>query len=412
MGTRVANAPTSQSGALPKIAAVLVVVAIAGVAGVFLSARSRLNRVWEIAPPPIVAATSPEAVARGEQIFLAACLDCHVSPDSGKAAGGRMPGPAWIGEIHAANLTAHPEDGIAGVSDALVARVIRTGIRRDGRVALEMPRYPAMGDADVAALLGFLRATPPHSLLEPTAGKQPPAAPTLRGALELSRRNAPAPEGARAGIAVPPIGSTLDYGRYLAEDVYRCRDCHTAAGGEPYAGGSVFDLADGSRVVASNVSPSRTHGIGEWTVADFVRAVRDGVGKGYVLRHPMPRLRRSDDVELGAIYAWLQSQPAREVAVPHAEGEHPREAVSADAKPEELFLKLGCPSCHAKGAPYARKIRQAKGKPVDEVAAWIRNPQSKIPGTPMPTFATLMTEEQSTQLAGWVLTRLDQNHPF
>ena len=66
------------------------------------------------------------------------------------------------------------------------------------------------------------------------------------------------------------------------------------------------------------------------------------------------------------------------------------------------------PTCHAKGAPYAVKIRQAKGKPVTEVAAWIRNPQSKVPGTPMPTFATLLTEEQSEQLATWLLARLDE----
>lgn len=401
MGTRVA-----------KIAAVLVVIAAAGVAGVVLRAQSRLDRVWEIAPPAIEAATSPDAIVRGEQIFLAACLDCHVSPESGKAAGGKMPLPAWMGAIRSANLTAHAKDGIGGVSDALLARVIRTGVRRDGRMALEMPRFPAMGDADVAALLGFLRAAPPHAAIEPVAGKQPPPSLTLRGAVALARRNAPAPEGARTGVRVPFAGDTLEYGRYLAEDVYRCLDCHSSVEGRAYAGGKAFDLPTGRRVVAPNITPSRAHGIGEWTVADFVRAVRDGVGKGYVLRHPMPRLRRSDDIELSAIYAWLQSRPAYDVPPPHVEGEHPREPVSADAKPAELFLKLGCPSCHAKGAPYAVKIRQAEGKSVEEVAAWIRNPQERLPGTPMPTFATLINDEQSRQLAEWVLSRVQADEPF
>jgi len=392
---------------LAKIAAVIVAAGIVACAAVFLRARAHFERVWDVSAPAIVAATAPEAIARGERIFMAACFDCHVDSETGKASGGRIHGVP--GEIHAANITADPAGGIGAVSDGLVARVVRTGIRRDGRLAIGMPPFPQMGDADVAAVLGFLRSSPPPAVLEPIATKRPPPTFSFLQTILASRRIGPAHEGAAKGIAVPSSGSTLEYGRYLSDDVYRCGDCHASSGGEPYVGGAVFEVAGGGKVVAPNLTPSSAHGIGAWTFADFAHAVRDGIAKdGFVLHHPMPRLRLSDDTELGAIYAWLMSRPARDVARPRVDGELARERVAIDAKPAELFLKLGCASCHSKGAPYAVKLRRAKGKPAAEVAAWIRNPQQKVPGTPMPTFATLLTEEQSTQLAEWLLARLDE----
>lgn len=389
---------------------VAVVVVIAG-AVIWLKANARLEAVESgVASPRISAATSPEEVARGERIFMAACFDCHVSSETGKASGGRMASvPASRGIVYSANLTTHPEAGIGAVSDELLARAIRTGLRRDGRLALEMPRFPEMGDADVSALLGFLRSTPVPAVLEPVAEKAAPHELTLRGTLDYASGTKPEYAGARTGIQVPPQSATLLYGSYLADAVYRCGDCHASAEGERYVGGAVFEVAGGGTVVAPNLTPSSQHGIGAWTFADFAHAVRDGIAKdGFVLRHPMPRLRLSDDTELGAIYAWLMSQPARDVARPRVAGELARERISIDAKPAELFLKLGCSSCHSKGAPYAVKILQAKGKSVDEVAAWIRNPQARTPGTPMPTFATLLSEEQSLQLATWLLARLEE----
>ena len=76
-------------------------------------------------------------------------------------------------------------------------------------------------------------------------------------------------------------------------------------------------------------------------------------------------------------------------------------------RPDQLFLLLGCPTCHAKGAPYEEKIRQAKGKSVEEVSAWILDPQKKKPGTPMPTFSSQLSESQARALATWVLGELE-----
>lgn len=371
-----------------KIAAGVGIAALVGAGAIFLVRP----RTWDVAPLAIAANPASVAVARGEEIFAASCLECHLDPATGKAAG----------RGHAANLTRHA-DGIADMPDGVIARVVRTGVRADGRLADGMPRFPAMSDADVGALLGWLRSTPPPSVLEPVAGRRPPS--VMGGA------GKPALEGAKS-VPPPALRETLAYGAYLAE-IYRCRDCHTREDGERNAGGRVFEVAGGA-IVSTNLTPSRGNGLGEWRPADLVRALRDGIGRdGSILRFPMPRLRRASDEEIGALYAYLLSQPPSEQPMPEVANLVPREkAPAAGAKPEELFLRLGCPSCHAQGAPYAVKIRQAKGKSVAEVATWIRNPQAKVPGTPMPTFATLIDDEQSQALAAWVLAKLDEGKPF
>ena len=70
--------------------------------------------------------------------------------------------------------------------------------------------------------------------------------------------------------------------------------------------------------------------------------------------------------------------------------------------PEELFIKLGCPTCHAKGAPHEDKLAASVGKPVGEVADWIRDPQRKKPGTIMPSFGSRLDEAEALALAAWV----------
>ena len=71
-------------------------------------------------------------------------------------------------------------------------------------------------------------------------------------------------------------------------------------------------------------------------------------------------------------------------------------------RPASQFIALGCVTCHAKGAPYHDKIKQCAGKPVDEVARWIRNARAIKPDTKMPVFADRLTESQARQLAAWV----------
>ncbi len=70
--------------------------------------------------------------------------------------------------------------------------------------------------------------------------------------------------------------------------------------------------------------------------------------------------------------------------------------------PAELFTKYGCPLCHAPGARYHEKILKAPTRTPEDLAKWIRNPEKFIPGTGMPTYATMIDEPTALVLANWL----------
>jgi len=73
-----------------------------------------------------------------------------------------------------------------------------------------------------------------------------------------------------------PTGAALvERGRYLATAA-DCVACHSAPGGQPYAGGLAFKLPFGT-IYSSNITPDPKVGIGSWSDAEFVRAMRHGV---------------------------------------------------------------------------------------------------------------------------------------
>jgi mono/diheme cytochrome c family protein len=78
----------------------------------------------------------------------------------------------------------------------------------------------------------------------------------------------------------------LQRGSYLARAA-DCAACHTSTGGESYAGGRPFKLPFGT-MYATNITADRDTGIGSWSDDEFVRALREGVGKNGHLYPSMP----------------------------------------------------------------------------------------------------------------------------
>lgn len=72
-------------------------------------------------------------------------------------------------------------------------------------------------------------------------------------------------------------GSNTDPGAYIAV-TSDCVACHTALGGKPFAGGLAMKTPLGT-MYSTNITPSKTYGIGEYSEADFSRAVRKGIRK-------------------------------------------------------------------------------------------------------------------------------------
>jgi mono/diheme cytochrome c family protein len=93
-----------------------------------------------------------------------------------------------------------------------------------------------------------------------------------------------------------------------------------------------------------------------------------------------------------AVATALPAQKTARVAVPAFD-------------PAKAFNDLGCSGCHGDDGIYRDEIKGALGKPVDQVARWIRNAPSIKPGTDMPSFESVIDAPNSSALAHWVMDR-------
>ena len=125
--------------------------------------------------------------------------------------------------------------------------------------------------------------------------------------VELAAYKGPAPTGVPADFAsTDPVAR----GKYLTQAA-DCQACHTAKGGVPFAGGLAFNLPFGS-LYSPNITPDKETGIGAWSDAQFLRALREGVGPRGHLYPAMPYAAYAylTDADALAIRAYLRTLPA------------------------------------------------------------------------------------------------------
>ena len=101
-------------------------------------------------------------------------------------------------------------------------------------------------------------------------------------------------------------------GLYVA-NAAGCIGCHTdnKPGAVPYAGGRALDTPFGT-FYGPNITPHAQAGIGGWTQADLVRAVRLGErpdGAHYFPVFPYPSFAKMTDRDLQDLFAYLRSLP-------------------------------------------------------------------------------------------------------
>ncbi|MGY3450346.1 c-type cytochrome [Bradyrhizobium sp. USDA 4353] len=82
---------------------------------------------------------------------------------------------------------------------------------------------------------------------------------------------------AEARSRMPTGADSVKRGEYLAKAA-DCAACHSVGSSRPYAGGLPFQLPFGT-IYATNITPDRDTGIGQWSDAEFVRAMHHGVGR-------------------------------------------------------------------------------------------------------------------------------------
>ena len=279
----------------------LVVLLVALVYGV---SEARLRKTYDVsAATGLTVTRDPAQVERGRHLVnaVAKCVDCHTADMGGKLFIDGGP----FATVYASNLTTGKGGALAGYSDAQLETAIRHGVRPStGRGLLVMPsdEYQYLSDADVSAIIAYMRTLPAvdrelgTSSLGPigralfTAGKLPivPAA-----------RIDHAATGPRTA---PPVGATREYGQYLVS-VGGCRGCH----GPNLVGGP---SPEPGAPASANITPAGP--IGRWTEADFVRAMRTGArpdGSQINPFMPWKSMATHTDDELRAIWLYLRSVP-------------------------------------------------------------------------------------------------------
>ena len=115
--------------------------------------------------------------------------------------------------------------------------------------------------------------------------------------------------------------SLVETGRYLVT-AGGCISCHTdyKKKGAPFAGGAPIPTPFGT-FYPPNITSDKTHGIGAWSDADFIRAMREGKrpdGAHYFPSFPYTSYTQITEPDLKAVKAYLLSIPAvAQPSVPH-----------------------------------------------------------------------------------------------
>jgi cytochrome c553 len=284
---------------------VIVVLVLAASVAIYAKTQSSafddsMNKVYDIpVPTNITRSTDPAVIARGKHLAesSAACAlnDCH-GPD---LSGGRAIAMGPVATITGPNVSMLQ----TVYSDGELARMLRHGIKKDGRSLRLMPSqdFNWMPDSDIIAIISWMRTMPPidkpNGVTEiKTLGKV------------LDRREAIPLDVARhidhdrLDLAGPPE-PTAAYGRFLARS---CQGCH----GKKFSGGPIPG-APSSMAVPLNLTPDAS-GLKGFTYDDFDHLLQTGTRKDGRKLDPMmdtTALSRLDDVEKHALFAFLQSLP-------------------------------------------------------------------------------------------------------
>jgi len=288
--------------ALRTVILVVVVLFVVSIA-VIAVGSAKLNRTHTIAADSLALTipTDAASVARGRHFVkaISACTDCHAANLSGSIMADVPPI-----RLVAPNLT-RGRGGVGSTfTDADFVRAIRFGVAPDGKALVAMPSdaFTHLSDADLADVIAYVKSVPPVDNTLPDTEVRP-----LGRALLAANQLPPMPADLIDPTIHPPatmpVTATVAYGHYLAH-LAGCITCHGAGlsgSGGPLNGGPP----------SQNITPT---GIGDWSDADFVHAIRTGTrpdGSHIATAMPWSVYARMTDTELAALLKYLRTVPPR-----------------------------------------------------------------------------------------------------
>jgi mono/diheme cytochrome c family protein len=257
-------------------------------------------------------------VTRGESVFWAAgCASCHMAPEAKDEAQLMLVGgqrfPSDFGTFIAPNISQHPEAGIGGWSLLDLANALKRGVSPEGDhyyPALPYASYAKMQMQDVADLYAFLQTLPadptpsqPHEIGFPFS---------IRDTLGVWKLMFLSEDWDLPGNLTP----TADRGRYIAEALAHCGECHTprnALGGMDTArwlGGAPNPSGEGR---IPNITPTKPG----WTAGDIVQYLTTGFtpdfdSVGGHMAHVVENMAKLPEADRQAVAEYLLAVPSVE----------------------------------------------------------------------------------------------------
>jgi mono/diheme cytochrome c family protein len=265
------------------ILGIIVVAALA----VLVVSEYRLRQKFDIAAAPIVVATDSGVLARGRHLYVTrGCEGCH---------GPELAGKVFLDDPMLARLVApNVPQTIRAYSDADVARLLRHGVRPNGRGVAVMPSAMLynLDDADVGALIAYLRTIPVKEAAEPLPS-------TFMGPL------------ARLGLTIGQYSlepATIDH------DAPRVPNGPDAVGRGEYTAMTSCVECHGQRLEGRAKTPALSIVAG-YTAAEFAKLMREGVPRDgrkldLMARSALGRFANFTDEEVAELYAFLSRQVA------------------------------------------------------------------------------------------------------
>lgn len=256
---------------------------------VYALSERTMRRVYR---EPLLAPVLPadgDAIVEGRRLAqLRGCSGgCHGSEIEGSVF---MDEPL-LAKIVAPNLSA----AVRRYSDAELARIIRRGVRPDGRTLVVMPSemFSALSDADLGKILAYLHSVPPH----PGPGREVRLGPLARLGLALAKYQTAAQLVRRAdsvAATYPAPDDPVATGAYLARTA--CTECHG------------LDLSGGEKAPDLRIAAG-------YSAEAFTRLLRTGKASGDRELELMSRVARRrfshfNDAEIQALRAYLLARAA------------------------------------------------------------------------------------------------------
>jgi len=388
-----------------------------------------VNTSWDKASdrriPAMTASLSSESIKRGEYLFkyTVQCWGCHSAkmdanapPSGGREFDLRNVGPGF-GVFYAPNITPDKETGIGLWSDGEIVRAMREGIRKDGKSLfpiMPMEALRGLSDADALAIGAYLKSLP-----------------AVRNEVKKSELTFTAKALFAFGIIGPekqidtPIETPskedrLAWGRYLANNVSTCMDCHTPRNLQDgsfyrdslFAGSTIGFGEDekdpGSIAYARNITSDKETGIGNWTEEQFFNAVRVGMRPdGTVLSSHMPYSYYGlwEDDEIRAVFEYLKTVPAHRRTTPPPKWSDAYQN-GKEMERGTVIFKTSCELCHGEkggGAAPTRVVLADVAESMNDKTLREFILAGNI-GLRMPSFAKSLSAEQINDVVAYIRT--------